>query len=85
MKQTIMTNIDPLPSPSKPICLSQVSLNVCIQIPHISVPIMEQEIAEPLFHLKTAVEQLAGSQTFKQILATVLAIGNFLNGCKVSR
>lgn len=29
-------------------------------------------------------EQLAASQTFRCILATVLAIGNFLNGCKVS-
>ncbi|MEQ2167689.1 hypothetical protein GOODEAATRI_006700 [Goodea atripinnis] len=30
-----------------------------------------------------AMEQLAASQTFRCILATVLAIGNFLNGCKV--
>lgn len=44
----------------------------------------EQEIAEPLFHLKLAMEQLSASQTFRYILATVLAIGNFLNGCKVS-
>ncbi len=29
-------------------------------------------------------EQLSASQTFRRILATVLAIGNFLNGCKVS-
>ncbi|KAJ8007560.1 hypothetical protein DPEC_G00095310 [Dallia pectoralis] len=43
---------------------------------------LEKEIAEPLFHLKLAMEQLAGSQTFRCILATVLAIGNFLNGCK---
>ncbi|GLD64714.1 FH1/FH2 domain-containing protein 1 [Lates japonicus] len=43
---------------------------------------LEREIAEPLFHLKQAMEQLAASQTFKCILATVLAIGNFLNGCK---
>lgn len=28
-------------------------------------------------------EQLAASQTFRCILATVLAVGNFLNGCKV--
>lgn len=42
-----------------------------------------QEIAEPLFHLKLAMEQLSASQTFRCILATVLAIGNFLNGCKV--
>ncbi|XP_028330518.1 FH1/FH2 domain-containing protein 1 isoform X2 [Gouania willdenowi] len=43
---------------------------------------LEREIAEPLFHLKLAMEQLAGSHTFRCILATVLAIGNFLNGCK---
>ncbi|XP_013883774.1 FH1/FH2 domain-containing protein 1 [Austrofundulus limnaeus] len=43
---------------------------------------LEREIAEPLFHLKLAMEQLASSQTFRCILATVLAIGNFLNGCK---
>ncbi|KAK5848275.1 hypothetical protein PBY51_005903 [Eleginops maclovinus] len=43
---------------------------------------LEREVAEPLFHLKLAMEQLAASQTFRCILATVLAIGNFLNGCK---
>ncbi|KAI4885641.1 hypothetical protein NFI96_017939 [Prochilodus magdalenae] len=43
---------------------------------------VEREIAEPLFHLKLAMEQLAANQTFRCILATVLAIGNFLNGCK---
>ncbi|CAB1345459.1 unnamed protein product [Coregonus sp. 'balchen'] len=45
---------------------------------------LEREIAEPLFHLKLAMEQLAANQTFRCILATVLAIGNFLNGCKAS-
>ncbi|KAL0970093.1 hypothetical protein UPYG_G00237060 [Umbra pygmaea] len=43
---------------------------------------LESEIAEPLFQLKLAMEQLAASQTFRCILATVLAIGNFLNGRK---
>ncbi|XP_073764009.1 FH1/FH2 domain-containing protein 1 isoform X2 [Danio rerio] len=43
---------------------------------------LEREIAEPLFHLKLAMEQLATNQTFRCILATVLAVGNFLNGCK---
>lgn len=47
-------------------------------------PLPFQEIAEPLFQLKLAMEQLSASQTFRYILATVLAIGNFLNGCKVS-
>lgn len=39
----------------------------------------EKEIAEPLFDLKLGMEQLASNQTFKRILATLLAIGNFLN------
>uniref|UniRef100_A0A3P8YQA2 Formin homology 2 domain containing 1 n=1 Tax=Esox lucius TaxID=8010 RepID=A0A3P8YQA2_ESOLU len=40
---------------------------------------LEKEIAEPLFDLKLGMEQLAKNQTFKRILATLLAIGNFLN------
>ncbi|TSY83969.1 FH1/FH2 domain-containing protein 1 [Bagarius yarrelli] len=43
---------------------------------------LEKEIAEPLFHLKLAMEQLATNKTFHCILATVLAVGNCLNGCK---
>ncbi|XP_077357432.1 FH1/FH2 domain-containing protein 1 [Festucalex cinctus] len=43
---------------------------------------LEQEIAKPLFYLKQAMEQLVASQTFRHVLATVLAIGNFLNGSK---
>ncbi|NWX91902.1 FHOD1 protein, partial [Nothoprocta pentlandii] len=41
---------------------------------------LEQEIAEPLFDLKMGMEQLAKNHTFKCILATLLATGNFLNG-----
>uniref|UniRef100_A0A8C8S2R0 Formin homology 2 domain containing 1 n=1 Tax=Pelusios castaneus TaxID=367368 RepID=A0A8C8S2R0_9SAUR len=41
---------------------------------------LEQEIAEPLFDLKLGMEQLAKNQTFRCILATLLAMGNFLNG-----
>uniref|UniRef100_A0A8C0GHY1 Formin homology 2 domain containing 1 n=1 Tax=Chelonoidis abingdonii TaxID=106734 RepID=A0A8C0GHY1_CHEAB len=44
---------------------------------------MEQEIAEPLFDLKLGMEQLAKNQTFKCILATLLAMGNVLNGSQV--
>ncbi|KAM3877450.1 FH1/FH2 domain-containing protein 1 [Diretmus argenteus] len=40
---------------------------------------LEKEVAEPLFDLKLGMEQLAKNQTFKRILATLLAIGNFLN------
>lgn len=42
-----------------------------------------QEIAEPLFDLKLGMEQLASNQTFRRILATLLAIGNFLNSSNV--
>ncbi|CAL8384848.1 unnamed protein product [Arctogadus glacialis] len=81
-------------SPNAPLAPAELCLLTMGEIPHLSSRLqlwafaldydtLEREIAEPLFHLKTAVEQLAGSQTFKQILATVLAIGNFLNGCKV--
>ncbi|XP_034974335.2 FH1/FH2 domain-containing protein 1 isoform X2 [Zootoca vivipara] len=41
---------------------------------------MEQEIAEPLFDLKLGMQQLAKNKTFKCILSTLLAMGNFLNG-----
>ncbi|XP_029464641.1 FH1/FH2 domain-containing protein 1 isoform X2 [Rhinatrema bivittatum] len=41
---------------------------------------MEKEIAEPLFDLKFGMEQLSKNQTFKCILAALLAVGNFLNG-----
>ncbi|XP_064169897.1 FH1/FH2 domain-containing protein 1 isoform X2 [Anguilla rostrata] len=40
----------------------------------------EKEIAEPLFDLKLGMEQLAKNKTFRRVLATLLAIGNFLNG-----
>ncbi|XP_051511213.1 FH1/FH2 domain-containing protein 1-like isoform X3 [Myxocyprinus asiaticus] len=40
---------------------------------------LEKEIAEPLFDLKLGMEQLAKNKTFRRILATLLAIGNFLN------
>ncbi|XP_061450482.1 FH1/FH2 domain-containing protein 1 isoform X2 [Rhineura floridana] len=41
---------------------------------------LEQEIAEPLFDLKLGMTQLAKNRTFKCVLATLLAMGNFLNG-----
>ncbi|MEJ1276122.1 formin homology 2 domain containing 1 [Cricetulus griseus] len=45
---------------------------------------MEREIAEPLFDLKVGMEQLVHNATFRCILATLLAVGNFLNGSKSS-
>ncbi|KAM5263527.1 LOW QUALITY PROTEIN: FH1/FH2 domain-containing protein 1 [Ctenodactylus gundi] len=45
---------------------------------------MEREIAEPLFDLKVGMEQLVKNATFHYILATLLAVGNFLNGSQSS-
>uniref|UniRef100_A0A668RZ58 Formin homology 2 domain containing 1 n=1 Tax=Oreochromis aureus TaxID=47969 RepID=A0A668RZ58_OREAU len=45
---------------------------------------LEKEIAEPLFDLKLGMEQLSSNQTFRRILATLLAIGNFLNSFELS-
>ncbi|XP_035137989.3 FH1/FH2 domain-containing protein 1 isoform X4 [Callithrix jacchus] len=45
---------------------------------------MEREIAEPLFDLKLGMEQLVQNATFRCILATLLAVGNFLNGSQSS-
>ncbi|KAG7273693.1 hypothetical protein CRUP_017446 [Coryphaenoides rupestris] len=40
---------------------------------------IEKDIAEPLFDLKLGMDQLSNNQTFRRILAALLAIGNFLN------
>lgn len=80
-------------SPHSALAQAELCLLTLGEIPHLSTRLelwafaldydtLEREIAEPLFHLKLAMEQLAASQTFRFILATVLAIGNFLNGCK---
>ncbi|XP_054457955.1 FH1/FH2 domain-containing protein 1 [Anoplopoma fimbria] len=80
-------------NPQSHLATAELCLLTLGEIPHVSSRLqlwafaldydsLEREIAEPLFHLKLAMEQLATSQTFKCILATVLAIGNFLNGCK---
>ncbi|XP_067436932.1 FH1/FH2 domain-containing protein 1 isoform X2 [Thunnus thynnus] len=80
-------------NPQSPLASAELCLLTLGEIPHLSTRLqlwafaldydsLEREIAEPLFHLKLAMEQLAASQTFRCILATVLAIGNFLNGCK---
>lgn len=80
-------------SPGSPLAPAELCLTTLGAIPHLRPRLqlwafaldydtLEREIAEPLFHLKQAMEQLATSQTFHRILATVLAIGNFLNGCK---
>ncbi|XP_065064822.1 FH1/FH2 domain-containing protein 1-like isoform X2 [Rhopilema esculentum] len=43
----------------------------------------EREAAESLSDLKSTVEQIRKSVTLRKILATLLAIGNFLNGVKI--
>ncbi|XP_074142568.1 FH1/FH2 domain-containing protein 1 isoform X1 [Sminthopsis crassicaudata] len=45
---------------------------------------MEREIAEPLFDLKLGMQQLVQNPTFRCILATLLAVGNFLNNSQSS-
>ncbi|MEQ2219156.1 hypothetical protein XENOCAPTIV_013373, partial [Xenoophorus captivus] len=42
-----------------------------------------EALEKPLFDLKLGMEQLASNQTFRRILATLLAIGNFLNSSNV--
>ncbi|XP_053272266.1 FH1/FH2 domain-containing protein 1 [Pleuronectes platessa] len=80
-------------NPHSPLAQAELCLLTLGEISHLSSRLqlwafaldydsLEREIAEPLFHLKKTMEQLAGSQTFRCILATVLAIGNVLNGCK---
>ncbi|KAM9335976.1 FH1/FH2 domain-containing protein 1 [Symphorus nematophorus] len=80
-------------NPHSPMAPAELCLLTLGEIPHLNCRLqlwafaldydsLEREIAEPLFHLKLAMEQLSASQTFRYILATVLAIGNFLNGCK---
>ncbi|KAG7462151.1 hypothetical protein MATL_G00199900 [Megalops atlanticus] len=80
-------------SPHSPLAAAELCLLTMGSVPHLRQRLqlwafaldydtLEREIAEPLYHLKQAMEQLAANQTFRCILATVLAIGNFLNGCK---
>ncbi|KPP61789.1 hypothetical protein Z043_120071, partial [Scleropages formosus] len=80
-------------SPHSPLGPAEYCLLTLGSIPHLSERLqlwaftmdydsLEGEIAEPLYKLKLAMEQLASNHTFRCILATVLAIGNFLNGCK---
>uniref|UniRef100_A0A183IWC0 FHOD3 protein n=1 Tax=Soboliphyme baturini TaxID=241478 RepID=A0A183IWC0_9BILA len=44
---------------------------------------IESEVAEPLMDLKLAMEELDNSKTFKYVMATLLAVGNYLNGAEV--
>ncbi|RWS31642.1 FH1/FH2 domain-containing protein 3-like isoform X3, partial [Leptotrombidium deliense] len=42
--------------------------------------LMEKEIGEQLMDLKQSINEIESSDTFKLILATLLSVGNFLNG-----
>ena len=46
-----------------------------------SVP---QELSDALMDAKLAIEDVKASTTLRQVLGTLLAIGNFLNGKQVS-
>ena len=43
----------------------------------------EEELAESLMDLKIAIDEVKASRTFKQVMGTLLCIGNTLNGVKV--
>jgi len=47
------------------------------------VDVCVQEVAEPMYDLKVGIEELRRSRTLKYILATMLSVGNFLNGSEV--
>lgn len=42
--------------------------------------LLEKEMGEQLMDLKTAMEEIESSHTFKVVLGTLLTMGNFLNG-----
>ena len=42
-----------------------------------------QEFADAIMDVKNAIDDIKNSKTFKQVLGTLLAIGNFLNGNEV--
>ena len=42
-----------------------------------------QELADCLMNVKVAIDDIRKSKTLKQVLGTLLAIGNFLNGKEV--
>lgn len=43
----------------------------------------EEELAESLMDLKMAIDEVKASRTLKQVVGTLLCIGNTLNGVKV--
>lgn len=43
-----------------------------------------QELGDALMEVKGAIEDVYNSKTLKQVLGTLLSIGNFLNGTQVT-
>ena len=43
-----------------------------------------QELGDSLMEVKRAIEDVYNSKTLKQVLGTLLSIGNFLNGTQVT-
>ncbi|KAG8196206.1 hypothetical protein JTE90_007933 [Oedothorax gibbosus] len=44
---------------------------------------MEREVAEPMMDLKQAMHEIECSDTFRVVLSTLRAVGNFLNGVEI--
>ncbi len=66
-------------------CLLQCYMKyMCLLQCYMKYMCLLQEIAEPLMDLKVGVEDVRKSHTFRYVLATVLTIGNFLNGVQVN-
>lgn len=43
-----------------------------------------QELGDALMEVKGAIEEVHNSKTLRQVLSTLLSIGNFLNGTEVT-
>ena len=83
-----------LNSPDLPLGTAESFLLILSQIPaleqrlkfwtfKIDFDSLEKEMGEQLMDLKLAMEEIEKSETFKLVLATLLAMGNFLNGNEV--
>lgn len=63
--------------------ISELSSRLKLWAFKLDYEVSEKEIADPLMDLKQGLELLKANKTFKAILATLLKIGNFLNGSPV--
>lgn len=60
--------------------ISELSPRLKLWLFKLDYETVESEIGEPLSDLMKGIEELRKNKTFKYILATLLSIGNFLNG-----